>query len=236
MRAIIIGSSMAMPRLECNYDDTWIAKLVKKYPQIEFIDKCRRSSSAIRLVDDGAGAGDTRRGADLLEYYNPNFVITQIGITDCSPRLLKRNKKSTKIINELPDFLSKLIYDFVRKNKGRAIKNADLSVSEFRQCWINYIQRAKDLNTFVICVKISIPTSLFLSKSPLSASAIDLYNNVFEKLALEYSNLICFDPYNQSDIDRVAIDEFHVNEEGQTIVFNKLIRIIDEYIVENKRK
>src|SRR5690554_2952573 len=88
-RVLIVGSSMAMPRKEVHYDETWIYKLTKEFSNIEVIDKCRRASTSVRLVSDGAGAGDKIRSADLLEYYSPNLVITQIGMTDCAPRLFK---------------------------------------------------------------------------------------------------------------------------------------------------
>ena len=49
MRVLVIGDSLVMPRLEYNYDETWLSHLVNHYPSIEFIDKSRRSSSARRF-------------------------------------------------------------------------------------------------------------------------------------------------------------------------------------------
>jgi len=235
MRAIIIGDSIAMPRLECNYDCTWIAKLVKNYPQVEFIDKCRRSSSVMRLVNDGAGSEDIRRGADLLEYYHPDLVITQIGITDCSPRLLKRDRKVTKIVNELPYFISKLIYDFVRKTKGRTIKNNDLSPIEFKKCWINYIERAKLLNTQIICIKIGFVSNQFSKQNPMVCKSIVIYNEVLDELSLKYSNFSVIIPFSQNEIDKISVDGYHIAEEGHNIVYEKLSNKIDEFIEANKK-
>lgn len=156
-RAIIIGDSMAMPRMEVHYEQTWIYELVHKFPEIEFIDKCRRASTSVRLVSDGAGAGDNRRSADLLEYYSPDIIITQIGITDCAPRLYKKGSFLSNLLHVLPDSIAKFIIGFLKKFRGRKTIYADVLPEKFIQNWSNYLGRCNRDNVFVICILIGLP-------------------------------------------------------------------------------
>lgn len=226
---------MSMPRLEYNYDQSWPGLLTKHYPTINFIEKLRRSSSAKRLVNEGAGAGDKRRGADLLEYYNPNIVITQLGITDCSPRLLKRDRLSTKVINLLPRFISNPIYSFVRATKGRTINNNDLSPEEFKNCFENYIIRANEIGISILCILIAPATERFMSKSPLVEKSIEIYNDILLRLSLIYDNFTCLEPYTKSEMEKYSSsDGYHVNAEGQAFLFKKIAHYIDDYIEKNR--
>lgn len=219
---LVIGSSMTMPRLEVGFFETWLYFLMMKYPDCFIIDKSRRASTTNRLVNDGAGYKDTRRGADLLEYYTPKVVITQIGITDCAPRLLNKSKKFTKILNLSPNFIKTMTYKVIKKIKIRTIENADVSILEFEKNWQSYIERAKKLNTQILCVLISKPTSLVTKKSPEIKKAIELYNTKLIKFSEQYDNFNVLEPYKQDEIDLFAIDEFHVNADGHKCLFQKL--------------
>lgn len=233
-KILIVGSSMALPRLEVSYEETWIYKLICSLPDCIIIDKSRRGSTSERLLKEGAGFKDTRRGADLLEYYNPDVVITQIGVTDCAPRYLKRYKMSTKILNKMPSFIKKRVYQIIKKYSERNVKNADVPLEKFATYFRNYTERAAEINTKIICVLIAPATSLLKEKSLNMASAIELYNSELIKIAEEFPNFIVISPYTIDEIDSVAIDEFHVNEQGHQILFEKLKIILRENIIVNK--
>lgn len=235
MRVLVIGDSLVLPRLEYDYDDTWLAKLIKEFPDIQFIEKLRRSSSSMRLVNDGAGAGDLRRGADLLEYYNPDLVITQIGITDSSPRLLKRNKISTKVVISMPRCISNFVFDFFRKFRGRIIENNDLSPDEFRRCWVNYIERANKTGTQILCILIAPGVGKFLESSPLINKSVSMYNQVLIDLEKKYSNFTTLESFTFEEMSCFACDDgMHVNAQGQYFLYNKIAKWLDGYIKENK--
>lgn len=226
LRCIIIGSSMTMPSFDLKYEDTWQYKLIEKYPNVEFIDKNTRSSSVRRLITEGA----LSKGYDLLEYYSPDFIITQIGIADCSPRLLKRESLLTKIINKLP--FSKFIYNIVRKTKGRTISCADIDTKKFYSCLAAYAERAMRQNVQIFCVKIAHTGVGVVKKSPHMIEAIDLYNKEFEKLAENYSNVTIINPFPENvDIQELLIkDEIHPNEKGSEIIFSSIDSVIAPFI------
>lgn len=226
LRCIVIGSSMTMPSFDLDYEHTWLYKLIKRFPNIEFIDKNSRSSSVRRLVKEGA----LSKGYDLLEYYSPDFIITQIGIADCSPRLLKREALSTKLINKLP--FSKWIYDLVRKTKGRTISCCDIDTVTFYKCLETYAERAKNKNVHVFCIKIAHTGVSVIKKSPHMIEAIDLYNKEFDKLASNFSNVTVIDPFLEDvDIQPLLIkDDIHPNEQGSEVIFQNIVKSIEPYV------
>lgn len=230
-RILIIGSSMALPRLEVPFENTWPYKL-QNYFQNDyfFIDRCKRASSTNRLKNEGSGHGDKIKGSDLLEYYEPKIVITQIGIVDCAPRLIKRFSLIVKLVNISPKFIKNTFYSILKNYRNRKVKYADLTRDEFKANWENYIQRAASIKTEIICVLISEPSSIVKEKSPEIKKAIDIYNSILIELSIRYVNFTIVEAYSQSQIDLISLDEFHVNEEGHDILFNKiknLIQIID---------
>lgn len=228
---LVIGSSMTMPRLEVGFKQTWLYNLIVNYPNFYTIDKSKRASTSNRLVNEGAGFKDKRRGADLLEYYQPNIIITQIGITDCAPRLLKNNSLFTKILNLSPNLIKSLIYKIIKKLKKRSIKNADVGLIKFESNWVNYIQRAAELNANIICILISRPTTLVQTKSPEISDAIQLYNSKLISFNSKYKNFYIIEPFTQEEINEYAIDEFHVSEDGHAVLFEKIKFKIDQIIL-----
>lgn len=217
---------MSMPSFDLLYEDTWVYKIISKYPEIEFIDKCRRSSSARRLITEGS----LGKGFDLLEYYRPDFVITHFGITDCAPRLLKREASLTKLINILP--FSRFVYNIIRKTKGRTISCADITKETFYNCFSAYAERAMKQNIHVFCVKIAHTGRGVVKKSPHMNEAVDLYNKEFDRLAENYSNVTIINPFPEDvDIQELLIkDEIHPNEKGSEIIFSSINRAVAPFI------
>jgi lysophospholipase L1-like esterase len=228
---LVIGSSMTMPRLEVKFDETWLCSLFNYLPDYIIIDKSRRASTSERLINDGAGQKDIRRGADLLEYYNPSFVITQIGITDCAPRLLNKKSVFTKLLNSLPNFIKKRIYSFLKNNIKRKIENSDVNLLDFKKNWTDYLERALKIKTTVLAIKISKATSIVKEKSPEIETAINLYNGIYDELADEFSNFHILEPFTQEEINKYAIDEFHVSKEGHKALFKKIKLIMNQIVL-----
>ena len=225
-RCLVIGSSMTMPSFDLKYEDTWLYLLMQAYPNIEFVDKSRRAPSAIRLITEGT----LSKGYDLLEYYSPNYVIIQLGLNDASPRLLKRNTITTRLINHLP--FSNLIYNFIRRTRGRTLSCSDLTPEQYYNCFDNYLLRASEYNVIVFCFKIAYTTNVVREKSPRIIEAINMFNNKLEKLSKKYSNFILVDAFDDSfDFsDMVVSDGIHPNIKGSQFLFHKIKYKIDEEI------
>lgn len=220
MRCIVVGDSMPMPSFELNYEDTYLFKLKSYFKSVEFIDRCRRASSVRRLVSEGINSS----GYDLLEMYNPDFVILNLGATDASPRLLPREALYTRIINTMP--FAKGIYNIVRRVKGRTISCNDVSPEKFYSCLSKYVERAKNHNVIVYCVKIAYFGSKVLKKNPLANKSFDLYNKLYDKLAYEYDNVRLVTPLQFTDFieydKKLQSDYIHLTADASTEVFENI--------------
>lgn len=228
MRCLIVGASMPMPTFELKYEDTWLYRFMKSFPQLEVIDKCRRASSVERLVKEGMMS----KGYDLLELYNPDFVILHIGLTDASPRLLPRKALFTKIINRLP--FSKFIYNLVRKTKGRTMSCADLSPDQFYVCLEKYVTRAAERGVIVFCIKIAHCGSKVLKVSPEMNMAIDIYNSKYDELAANFANVKVVDPLSPMADDELdsmlQTDGIHFMPKASNMCFeNVKAAVIKEF-------
>lgn len=221
-KILIIGDSLAMPRDEVKYEETWPFLLSKEFPSYHFIDKNRRASTTMRLTTEGGGVKGIRSGSDLLEYYQPNTVIIQVGITDCSPRYLSKKSLFYKILNSTPKNAQKLIYKYVKKFKNRKAKYSDVNIMDFTDNLNNYFNRCLQSQTSVIILSILPVTNNFVRKSPDILSSIEKYNKVINQLSNEFSDVIFLETLNQREVDEVAIDEFHINSVGHKWIFDKI--------------
>lgn len=227
-RFLIIGSSMSLPSDELKYEDTWPYLLQNSCGDAEFVINSKRSSSATRLNTEGPNIS----GYDMLEYYNPNYVITQIGITDAAPRLFKRNAISTKVINRLP--FSKLIYNIARKTRGRVLKNCDLSPEEFKSEFTKYVLRAALLNTHVFIIEISRATEKVLKVSPHYNECVDIFNAKLHEVASEHDNVTIIPVLNVTSQMDYQKDGIHHSVNGQRKQFKIILEVLSNKILRCK--
>ena len=223
-RIIIIADSMAMPRKEVPYEKTWIYLLKQNFISYDIIDKSARGSTSFRLVSEGG------LGVDLLENYNPAIVILQLGITECSPRLFKKNGMEYFFMNKILSFeLRQKYIKFIKKRRVRNPKLTDISPSLFEKNILNYFDRAKKINSKIIVILINNASNKFISKSPFIQKNIDHYNNIFKRVSENFSNVETIRSFsNDVDINNFCIDELHINSEGNQLIFNKLKSIINK--------
>ena len=220
-RVLLIGDSMAMPRNEVTFEQTWIYKLIIHFPDVLFVDKSRRGSTTLRLVQEGGGYKGVQSGADLLEYYKPDLVIIQLGIVDCSPRLVSKHALSTKLINKCPAFVKTFFYRYKKKFCVRKPENADISPGQFQNYYETYIKRAKEINSKVLGFEIAPVGSAFVEKSPFILESIEKYNAILSNLE-KYDNFKVISTFSQTNCQELLVDELHSNEKGHDIFFNKL--------------
>lgn len=221
MRGIIIGSSMSMPTDELNYNDSYIHLLREKFPDVEWMYRLQRSSSIDRLINEGFKSN----GWDNLEFYNPDFAIIHLGVTDASPRYLPRRKIATKLLNM--SFLAKYVYKYLRKHSYRKIEYCDVLPDDFRNKVIAYAERCKKLGTTLIIVKISmVHEKLVKTKSPEMNKSYKIYNQIFDEIAAQFDNVILVDGLNGEN-DVYQSDLIHANEKGQLVFFNQISTAIE---------
>jgi len=217
-RILIIADSMAMPRPDVKYEETWISLVKQAFPDYDFLDRPDRGSTTLRLVTEGGG------GVDLLEIYEPDLVIMQIGMAECAPRLFKKTGFEYFFLNRIIPSRFRLNYvNFIKKKRGRNPKITDVSPDNFRANLINYFGRAQKTGVKVIVLLISKATKLFLSKSPYIMENVNLYNSIYREVADSFPNVELVIPFDENvDLEKISLDEVHVNAQGHQIIFNNL--------------
>ncbi len=217
-RVLIISDSMAMPRPGVKYEETWIYLLKQAFPEYDVLERPDRGSTSLRLITEGGG------GVDLLEMYEPDMVILQLGMTECAPRLFKKTGFEYFFLNRIIPRRYRLNYvNFIKKKRGRNPRITDVSPENFRANLTNYFERARKMNVKVIAFLISRVTKLFVSKSPHITENINLYNSIYREVARAFPNVHLVVPFAEEvNMEEIAVDELHVDARGHQILFNNL--------------
>ncbi|MBP7735531.1 MAG: SGNH/GDSL hydrolase family protein [Spirochaetes bacterium] len=217
-KIIIVADSVSMPRHGVSYEETWIHMLKREFPAYDIMDRAARGSTSTRLVTEGGG------GADLLESYMPDIVIMQIGMADAAPRLFNKMGLEFKIVSRyMPPRLRQRYIAYVKKNRVRSPDVTEVHPEQFRKNITAFFERAKRISTRVILIPLLPPTDEYMRKSPHAPKNVERYNAIYRETALLFDNVTIVDPFRPGiDINKVAIDELHVNSEGSRLIFNSL--------------
>lgn len=222
-KLIIIADSLAMPRAGVKYEDTWVYLLKEQLYDIDIIEKLKRASTSERFVTEGGGI-EFSLGSDLLEFYNPQNVIIQVGVTDCAPRLFHNKSFFSKFINNIPLRISSLIIQFLKNTRGRKADNAYVTPNNFKRNYQNYIERAIGLSVEnIYAIEIGNISNELALKSPQFQKQINDYNKILRELAAEYKifKIIPFG-ISSNDIDKSTVDGYHLNKEGNKQLFQSI--------------
>lgn len=120
---VCVGDSTSLPGHTNTFEDTWFYKLSESFDNLRFVSIFRRAITTDILVTEGGGdkVDNLPKGADCLEFYNPNIVVLQLGIVDCAPRLLTNFDKI--IIKLLPQNKYQFYLRLVKKFRTRKKTN-----------------------------------------------------------------------------------------------------------------
>lgn len=223
-RVVCIGDSLSLPGHLNQYEDTWIYKLKLEFPDFDFISFFKRQLTTDALATMGGGKDgidNWPKGADCLEAYRPDIVIVQLGIVDCAPRLM--NKYDKAIMKILPFPLLNPYIRLIKKFRERKIDNTMVSLNQFRNNWINYIDRTVRSNVRVIIISISLPDSAFLTRNPQIHINVKRYNDFLFQLIQKYPNVSVTEALNSSNYDQpIYEDGYHPNQFGHKLIFSQL--------------
>ncbi|OHD62764.1 MAG: hypothetical protein A2176_14795 [Spirochaetes bacterium RBG_13_51_14] len=221
-KIMIITDSTVMPRPEIRYEDTWIYLLKKEFPHYDVIDRPSRGGTSIRLVTEGGG------GVDLLEYYMPDIVILQQGITECAPRLFDQRGWEYYIVSRvLPPRIRQRYIDYVKKHR---VRNPDIPYvlpEQFRSNIANFFERAGTISARVLVIPILPPNKEYIRKSPHIQQNVDRYNAIYRETAALFPNVQVVDIFPKgTDINDISIDETHIKPAGLRMIFDALMPLL----------
>lgn len=209
------GDSLGMPRDNVKFESTWFYKLSNKLSKdhFYFVNNFKRANTTNSLYS-----------RDSLENYSPKIVIVQLGIVDCAPRLYNSNSMLIKIVNRLPFILKNIFWKFSKLVKQRSIKNADVNIYCFEENLNNFLTRCQNIDVEkCILIKIGIPGSMMIKKNPEIIRAINLYNDVYDKVENIFHFVKVVNPLVDGHDDLYVDDGYHLNEKGFTRVHESLI-------------
>ncbi|MBV8467924.1 MAG: SGNH/GDSL hydrolase family protein [Burkholderiales bacterium] len=214
-RVLVIADSLALPRGDIDYSQTWPAMLAARVPQIAWINRAQRLSTTERLNDEG------NSGADCLDFYQPQLVILQLGICDCAPRVLSR--RTAAFIHRLPLGLGRRIPIQLERLRGRKAGNCFVSLAAYEANLRAYVARAARSGTSVVAISIMPATRLLRQKNPGVVPQIASYNAVLDSLASEFANFEVVHPLQAgASVDDFFVDGYHLNERGARLVADRL--------------
>ncbi len=233
-KVLCIGDSLALPGHLNKYEDTWIYKIKNSITEVDFITFFKRQLTTDCLVTMGGGKDgidNAPKGADCLEFYLPDYIILQLGIVDCAPRLIKNNER--KVLEKLPFFLSHTYIKIIKKIRNRKITNTHVTPEKFKKNLENYLTRCINNKVKkVIIVQIPYPDERLISKNRLITANIEQYNSilfelqkVFNKSNLDFIQIV--DPLNSRKYSfRIFEDGYHPNRTGHTFIAENIKELL----------
>lgn len=206
-RILCISDSLGLPRPGVCYSQTWISMLRNQIPSMDFINISRRKTTTDML--------STWNYGEYLYFYDPAIVILQLGICDCAPRYMRTSSVCYRLLQKMPDIVQTFFWRIYKKFVKRSLKRTDVPLQRFENNLQNYIQQCMLSEIqHIICIKIITPGPAMLKSNPLIMDSVKCYNEVYDRLALQYPDSITVvDPLNISD-DSFYVDGYHANAAG----------------------
>lgn len=222
MKVLCIGDSLGLPRKGCNYEDTWVSLLRKRYPNHTFIDHF----SGDRLISNAAQNYEI-----YYKYYNPDIVIFQQGICDCAPRYIDDKKLSTRIIRKVfyALRLQSFFWRLVKLHK-RSPDCVHTRPEKFLEVFKTLIDKILSEGGRVIIIKIGHGAEPVISASPFFNNNVDRYNALIDQIADNNDRIYVVDPL--LDVrEELFVDGYHCGPLGMEKVYDTLCSVLDKLIL-----
>lgn len=222
MRILMITDSLGIPRQDLDVQDVWVFKL---------IEELRLNHQVITHLHPGLSIEDVvRLRENLFLLYKPELVILQLGIVDCSRRVLP--KEFVKIVSKFR-LLSKLIQKFAKRYHYQITRLFDFKYvqsCEFKLYIDSLGRELAEKNINLCIIAIAPPGKFLLDTTYAIAKDIEQYNKLFQ--AIESSQIIYVNPYNGQDAANILniADGHHLNPVGHDLVYKHVKEAINVFI------
>ena len=223
MKIACIGDSLGMPRENVLYEDTWFFRVQQSHPEKMFISCFQRSLTTDMLLDN----------FDEYSFIKPDYLILQLGICDCAPRLINDKSffwsyviKFARVFRCLPLFW-KFIKRFFKRKPSRVyvpIKRFKSNLSLFMEKTISRMN-VKKLSSS----RYALPEQQLLLQAliwyPTSLNTTPYLMNL-QRFIL---NLLKLSILLSDGDDCYYVDGYHPNKAGFTRVVNDLQEIFTTF-------
>lgn len=233
MKVLCIGDSLALPRPDLLYEDTWICKLKKEFPEWDIISISTRGITTNILVTQGGDKNSEifPSGSDTLEFYLPKFVIIQLGIVDCAPRLIIPGSFNSFLVKILPSTLREFYLSFLKKVIKRKRNRVYVDKKKFKLNILNYLNRCRNCNIEkVIIIGIAIPDKKMEDKNHEMIHNVNEYNNIYKEICMDFEFASLVFPLNVDNANlNIYFDGYHPNSKGNLLVYNAIMQEISKF-------
>lgn len=224
MRVLCIGDSLGLPRDGCKYEDTWFYKLKANYPQYEFVDYFTRSlliPKALEMFDL------------YYRFYNPDIVILQIGVCDCSPRYINDKKIIWRFLKKISTFIGcEFLFWKIVKIRGRSESCVYTKLDEFTQGFETLIEKFVQEESVkkIYIILIGKCTDSILRRNKYFNKNVEKYNNTIFLISERHRDVVTvLNPLGEPS-DVFFTDGYHCNSKGMTIVYKIIKKYMDEFL------
>jgi len=205
--------------------------LKNEYPAADFITYFRRSLTSDVLVSLGGGENDSGPpGCDCLEIFKPHFVILQMGIVDCAPRLFSALTRKI-ILARLPNWLRSVTIKIAKKTRSRRAGRTDVPPERYKKNLDTYFKRCEiSAVEKVIIIKICYPDARMRKKNPGIVGSLKLYNQLIDEVAQKYASVHVVDPLDTRQSTEQIFDEdgYHPNGMGHERVYQAVSAVLSK--------
>jgi lysophospholipase L1-like esterase len=233
-KVLIVGDSLNMVRTKSDicYEDTVqfnLKKSLRKYFEVEVFNSSKRTNDSSRILKS-----NDEKYYDFIQY-SPDFVIINIGIVDCAPRLFTR--KERLIVANLPvigrsivHLMSKHRYFITKHYQKVYVKKEDFykNIDEL----IIFI--LKEVKAVPIVVNIAHPKEETLSRSYNYLRNICTYNQILDTISKKYNlKIIDFHKATKENPSLLLEDGYHISKMGHKKLSKMICKTLYNYISNN---
>lgn len=204
---LVITDSVGFPRTEplTLFQNTWLGLLEEKLNQSGFfiVYFQKKGLSTEHIV---------RELNKILIYTKPDLIILQVGIVDCSPRVLKNSELN--FLKKIP-IINSVVHRIIKKYYRQLSSLRNLSYIDPYLFKLNLEQIKRDFKNNIWCVlPIGLPCDAYIHKSPLIAERITIYNEILIQV-FGFSLVPDFLYFSKPILNNIYTDDnYHLNENG----------------------
>lgn len=185
-RVVALSDSLSLPRPGLSWEDTWPSRLYEDLRQLGLDAEVINFGRRRRTVDTLTGPDFEQ----LVEFVEPDIVVLQVGIVDCSPRVFSRRSRDLLNHRYFPARLRDWLV--ARRSAKRAsivakdpLAKVYVPPSTFRRTLEAFAARLEALPRVPALVVIPIVAApeVLESKSPGHRSNVDLYNRHLQEVS-----------------------------------------------------
>jgi acyl-CoA thioesterase I len=220
---VILGDSLALMRSKEGIleKDTYAYKLQKNYV---VINKSKHGNATFKQL---------KKIKKDIPKKDVCFIIIQLGIVDCSPRIFTHSQR--KILSGIELFSKRIVQYYIKKKsinryeKTKQKKIQYTKISDYKnnmQEIINFINKNTEYKK-IFLINIAHPTKMIIEKNFDIKNIINKYNGILNNFKNKKVNVIDLNSYTKQNPDGLLVDE-HISIKSHDFIVNSISNKINK--------